>query len=100
VSTSLIHIRTIDVSEGGAKLDVQSRNNDGASPKDFERGTLVLLSLGGLVSPQLYQVRWQKGAIVGVQFQNCLSVDLLEAFATLYALPESLDLRTSGDAVS
>ncbi|HEX7782046.1 MAG TPA: PilZ domain-containing protein [Sphingobium sp.] len=78
ISTSLIRVRTIDISVAGAKLDLCAMMDCTSILSLFTPGTIVLLTITGMVDPRLCQVRWRSGSRIGVQFDTPITTDMLD----------------------
>jgi hypothetical protein len=77
VATSLIRVRTIDISAAGAKLDLCAVMDCSSILNLFTPGTIVLLTITGLADPLLCQVRWRSGSRIGVQFDMPIGSDVM-----------------------
>lgn len=71
IGSCMLQLRTIDISCGGAKLDIQSAFD----PKLFRPNTVVLLTVQGMAAPRLARVRWQLRDQIGLQFNDPLGVE-------------------------
>jgi hypothetical protein len=78
IATSLIRVRTIDISAAGAKLDLCAIMDCTSIINLFTPGTIVLLTITGMVEPRLCQVRWRSGSKIGVQFDTPVAADVLD----------------------
>ncbi|MGV3769881.1 MAG: PilZ domain-containing protein [Sphingobium phenoxybenzoativorans] len=78
IATSLIRVRTIDISSAGAKLDLCAEVDCSSILNLFTPGTIILLTITGMVEPRLCQVRWRSGSRIGVQFDTPILPKVLD----------------------
>lgn len=78
IATSLIRVRTIDISAAGAKLDLCAEVDCTSILNLFTPGTIILLTITGMVEPRLCQVRWRSGSRIGVQFDTPIASKVLD----------------------
>jgi hypothetical protein len=78
IATSLIRVRTVDISAAGAKLDLCGEVDCSGILNLFTPGTIILLTITGMIEPRLCQVRWRSGSRIGVQFDTPISSRVLD----------------------